>query len=55
MLTGTKKTRGLGIFGSYAAANDLPNFARFNGYYGENGSAIIYQFDSSGIRYGRKR
>lgn len=38
MLTAIKKIKGLGVFGDYASASDLPEFKRFNLVYGENGS-----------------
>ena len=38
MLTAIKKIKGLGVFGDFTAANDLPEFKRFNLIYGENGS-----------------
>lgn len=38
MLTAIKKVKGLGVFGDFAAAADLPAFKRFNLIYGENGS-----------------
>lgn len=38
MLTAVRKIKGLGVFGDFAAPNDLPSFARYNIIYGENGS-----------------
>lgn len=38
MLISIKKLKGLGVFGNYAAANDLATFGRYNIIYGENGS-----------------
>jgi wobble nucleotide-excising tRNase len=38
MLTAIKKIQGLGVFGNFKAAGDLPEFGRFNVIYGENGS-----------------
>ncbi|RZI60074.1 MAG: hypothetical protein EOP94_02045, partial [Zymomonas sp.] len=38
MLQTVKKIAKLGIFDSFAAANDLPEFARYNCIYGHNGS-----------------
>lgn len=38
MLTSLKKIENLGVFSKYAAANDLPEFQRFNVIYGDNGS-----------------
>jgi len=38
MLTAIKKIKGLGVFGDFTAAADLPAFKRFNLIYGENGS-----------------
>ncbi|MEL3891300.1 AAA family ATPase [Ferrovibrio sp. MS7] len=38
MLTAINKIKGLGVFGDFAAAVDLPPFKRFNLIYGENGS-----------------
>lgn len=38
MLQSVKKIAKLGVFDSFAAANDLPEFARYNCIYGHNGS-----------------
>ncbi len=38
MLTSLKKIENLGVFSNYSAANDLPEFQRFNVIYGDNGS-----------------
>ncbi|MFG1352813.1 AAA family ATPase [Xanthobacter autotrophicus] len=38
MLTSLKKIENLGVFSKYTAANDLPEFQRFNVIYGDNGS-----------------
>jgi wobble nucleotide-excising tRNase len=38
MLTSLKKIENLGVFSKYSAANDLPEFQRFNVIYGDNGS-----------------
>jgi len=38
MLTSLKKIENLGVFVNYSAANDLPEFQRFNVIYGDNGS-----------------
>jgi wobble nucleotide-excising tRNase len=38
MLVAIKKIQGMGVFGNFIAANDLPDFERFNVLYGENGS-----------------
>ena len=38
MLTGIKRIKGLGVFGDFTAALDLPPLARYNIVYGENGS-----------------
>lgn len=38
MLVAIKKIQGMGVFGNFVAANDLPNLERFNVLYGENGS-----------------
>lgn len=38
MLTLLKKIENLGVFSKYSAANDLPEFQRFNVIYGDNGS-----------------
>ncbi|MEZ5784788.1 MAG: AAA family ATPase [Rhizobiaceae bacterium] len=38
MLQSVKKIGKLGVFDSFVAANDLPEFARFNCIYGHNGS-----------------
>ncbi|MGN6423261.1 MAG: AAA family ATPase [Asticcacaulis sp.] len=38
MLTSLKKIENLGVFSKYVAANDLPEFQRYNVIYGDNGS-----------------
>ncbi|WP_420419711.1 AAA family ATPase [Pacificispira sp.] len=38
MLTSLEKIENLGVFSSYRASRELPNFERFNVIYGENGS-----------------
>ncbi|GAJ96248.1 AAA family ATPase [Rhizobium rhizogenes] len=38
MLKSLKKIENLGVFSKYSAANDLPEFQRFNVIYGDNGS-----------------
>ena len=38
MITAIKRIKGLGVFDDFTAANDLPQFKRFNLIYGENGS-----------------